>query len=73
MNDLGTLRYFGLEISLVPQGIALSQQKYIFDILDRADISDKKIVDAMLQLNVKLIPNDGESLVDHTCYIHLVG
>ena len=55
MKDLGPLRYFlGLEISQGPQGVLLSQQKYLSDILDRADLTDEKSVDTPLQQNVKL-------------------
>ena len=57
MKDLGPLRYFlGLEISQGPQGVPLSQQKYLSDILDRADLTDEKSVDTPLQQNVKSDP-----------------
>jgi hypothetical protein len=37
MSDLGPLRYFlGIEISCMPEGFFLSQEKYILDLLDHA-------------------------------------
>ncbi|XP_020258057.1 uncharacterized protein LOC109834445 [Asparagus officinalis] len=74
MKDLGPLRYFlSLEISQGPQGILLSQQKYLLDILDRAELTDDGTVDTPLQQNIKFRSTDGEPLSDPTQYRHFVG
>ena len=74
MKDLGSLRYFlGLEISQGPRGVLLSQQKYLSDILNQAELTDNTTVDTPLQQNVKLCSTDGEPLSDPTRYRHLVG
>jgi hypothetical protein len=46
MKDLGNLNYFlGLEISSSFDGFYLTQAKYIFDLLSRANLTDCKLVD----------------------------
>lgn len=45
-----------------PQGYILSQVKYASDLIARAGLSDHKIADTPLELNVKLRPTDWEPL-----------
>jgi hypothetical protein len=74
MSDLGPLRYFlGLEVSSTPNGIYLSQEKYIHDLLSRAALTDQRTVDTPMELGVHLRSTDGVSLNDPTRYRHLVG
>jgi len=74
MSDLGPLRYFlGLEVSSTPDGIYLSQEKYIQDLLSRAALTDHRTVDTPMELGVQLRATDGEPLADPTRYRHLVG
>jgi hypothetical protein len=74
MSDLGPLRYFlGIEISSMPKGLFLSQEMYIQDLLDRASLTDHRIVETPMELNVHLTPTDGEPLEDPICYHHIVG
>jgi hypothetical protein len=64
MSDLGPLKYFlGIEIS-TPNGFFLSQDKYIQDLLDRAYLTDHRIAETPMELNVHLTPTDGEPLED---------
>jgi hypothetical protein len=73
MYYLGPLRYFlGIEISSMPEGFFLSQEKYIHDLLDRASLTDHRIVETPIELNIHLMPTDDELLEDPTRYHHFV-
>jgi hypothetical protein len=74
MSDLSHLRYFlGIDISSTLEGLFLSQEKYIRDLLDRAFFTDHRTVETPMELNVHLTPTDGEHFEDHTRYHHIVG
>ena len=74
MKDLGTLSYFlVLELTSSSNGYYLSQAKYAFDLLSKANIIDNKTVSTPLEYNAKLTPLDGEPISDATCYHQLVG
>jgi hypothetical protein len=74
ISNLGPLRYFlGIEISSMPKGFFLSQEKYIQDLLDRASLTDHRTAEAPMELNVYLTPTDGVPLKDPTHYRHIVG
>jgi hypothetical protein len=74
MKDLGNLSYFlGLEISSSSDGFYFTQAKYISDLLSRANLTDRKILDTPTELNARLNLQDGEPLRDPTLYRHLVG
>jgi hypothetical protein len=74
MSDLGPLRYFlGIEISPTSEGLFLSQEKYIQDLLDRASLTDHRTVETLMELNVHLVATDGEPLKDPTRYHYIVG
>jgi hypothetical protein len=46
MSGIGPLKYFiGVEISSTPEGLFLSQEKYIQDLLDRASLTDHRSAD----------------------------
>jgi hypothetical protein len=73
MSDLGPLRCFlRIEISSTPTGFFLSQEKYIQDLLDRASLIDHRTAETPMELNVHLIPTNGELLEDPTRYRHIV-
>jgi len=74
MKDLGTLRYFlRIEVAYSQRGYLLSQSKYIANILENAHIFYTRIIDSLLELNVKYAPSDGVPLEDPTLYRTLVG
>ncbi|XP_026396363.1 uncharacterized protein LOC113290997 [Papaver somniferum] len=73
MKDLGLLRFFlGIEAGKSSSGYFISQVKYATDILQRAVLTDSKIVDTPLELNVKLNCYEGQALSNPTLYRHLV-
>jgi hypothetical protein len=73
MSDLGPLRYFlGIEISSTPEGIFLSQKKYIQDLLDQTSLTDHRIAETLMELNVHLTPTNGEPLEGPTHYHHII-
>ena len=74
MSDLGPLQYFlGVEVSSTFDGFFISQEKYIQDLLVRAALTDERIVETPMELNVHLRDTDGDPLPDPTRYRHLVG
>uniref|UniRef100_A0A2N9EPH4 Reverse transcriptase Ty1/copia-type domain-containing protein n=1 Tax=Fagus sylvatica TaxID=28930 RepID=A0A2N9EPH4_FAGSY len=69
MKDLGHLSYFlGLEITSSNDRFYLTQAKYTTDLLSQAELTDHKIVDTPIELNVRLTPSSGELLPDPTLY-----
>ena len=74
MKDLGPLNYFlALEVSSSVDGYYLTQEKYTFDMISRASITNSKIVDTPIEYNCRLNSRDGESLSDANLYKQLVG
>jgi hypothetical protein len=73
MSDLGPLRYFlRIGISSTPEGFFLSQEKYIYDLLNRASLTDHRTAETPMELNVHLTPTDGEPVEDPTRYRHII-
>jgi hypothetical protein len=73
-KDLGRLRYFlGIEVAQSKDGIAISQRKYVLDILEETGMLDCKPVDTPMDPNVKLLQNQGEPYPDPGRYRRLVG
>ncbi|CAL5363984.1 unnamed protein product [Camellia sinensis] len=74
MKDLGPLRYFlGIEVATSPKGYFLSQAKYANEVIHRAGLTDTKVSDTPIELNVKLNSTDGAPLDDLTLYREFVG
>lgn len=71
MKDLGFLRYF-VEVVTSTHGLLLTQQKYIYDIISCAGLTDIEEVAAPLEANAKLVIRDGSLLSDPTPYPQVV-
>ena len=73
-KDLGKLKYFlGIEVARSNFGVVISQRKYTLDISTNTGMLDCKPVDTSMDLNVKLVPGQGELLRDPGRYRQLVG
>ena len=69
-KDLGKLKYFlGIEVAQSNSGVVISQRKYTLDILTDTGMLDCKHVDTPMDLNVKLVPSQGELLRDPGRYL----
>lgn len=74
IKDLGSLHYFlGIQMSHVPGGMILNQQKYISDLLHQFDCSGVSSVVCPLDTNVKLLADCGDPLPSPDQYRSLVG
>ena len=55
MKDLGHLRYFlGIKVAYSPKGYLLLQTKYCNEVFQRAGLTDRKLVSAPIEHNLKL-------------------
>ena len=54
----------GIEIAQSNSGVAMSQRKYVLEILEEIGMLDCKPVHTPMDPNVKLIPRQGEPLRD---------
>ncbi|WJZ84247.1 hypothetical protein VitviT2T_003860 [Vitis vinifera] len=74
IKDLGTLKYFlGMEIARSKKGIAVSQRKYILDLLNETGMLGCKPAETPMDTTVKLEESDGSAPVDKGRYQRLVG
>ena len=73
-KDLGSLKYFlGIEVNKSKKGIYLSQRKYVLDMLSEAGMLGCRSNDSPMDVNLKLLPDQGELLEDVGRYRRLVG
>ncbi|XP_026452189.1 uncharacterized protein LOC113352596 [Papaver somniferum] len=82
LKDLGFLSYFlGIEVGKSNNGYLVSQVKYVMqfllvyasEIIQRTGITDTKVVDTPLEVNVRHSPTDGTLLSNPILYRQLVG
>jgi hypothetical protein len=73
VKDLGHLKYFlGIEVARSPQGIVLSQRKYVLDLLDETGMLGCRPIATPIDLNHKLCAESGDP-VNKESYQRLVG
>ena len=64
-KDLGKLKYFlGIEIAQSKSDVVMNQRKYALEILEEIGMLDCKLVDTPMDMNVNLVPGQGEPLRD---------
>lgn len=76
LKDLGELHYFlGIEVSKVQNGIVLTQEKYVTDLLKKVGMIDCKPANTPLSVSEKLSLHEGSALGpnDATQYRSIVG
>uniref|UniRef100_A0A803LKW1 Protein kinase domain-containing protein n=1 Tax=Chenopodium quinoa TaxID=63459 RepID=A0A803LKW1_CHEQI len=74
MKDLGDLRYFlGLEIDHTPQGIFVSQKKYVTDLLKEQGLLNAKPLKLPIDNHLKLSADKGTPLESPVPYQQLLG
>ncbi|XP_019196175.1 PREDICTED: uncharacterized protein LOC109190179 [Ipomoea nil] len=61
------------EVAQSSSGIVISQRKYAWDILEETGMLDCRPVDNLMDLNVKLLPGQGEPLLNRERYRRLIG
>ena len=73
IKDLGKLKYlFGIEVTRSKQGIFISQQKYVIDLLRETSMIASKLVATPIEENHKLSEALGEKKVDRKMYQRLL-
>ncbi|KAL8097588.1 hypothetical protein AgCh_030641 [Apium graveolens] len=69
IKDLGEAKYYlGLEVSRTEQVIALSQKKFILDMLQSVNLLDAKPLSIPLDQNLKLYADDRDGCMDSHKY-----
>ena len=75
MTDLGSLHFcLGVNMEQTEEGVILSQKQYIEKLLERYGLQDANPVSTPMDLNVKLVADDGYSKpVDRIRYQSMIG
>lgn len=73
IKNLGKLLYFlGLEILYTEEGVLISQQKFVIDLIKEFECSSYCTITAPLDPNMKPNSTEGQPLVDPTFYRKLI-
>lgn len=73
LKDLGQLNYFlGIEVSKSPDGIFLSQRKYILEIFEESRLSRVKSSKILMEMHIDL-RNDKSKPIDKSTTLHFRG
>eukprot|EP00253_Pinus_taeda_P036168 PITA_36168 len=74
MTDLGLLRYFlGIEVKQIENGIFISQEKYVANILERFNMQNNKIAPTPTIVGLKSSKEDCNSNVNSTLDKSMIG
>ena len=74
MKDLGMLTYsLGLEVEYLQDGIMLSERKYGDDLVAQAFLSDQKVAQKPMEINVRHKNDDGGPHAEPTLYLRIIG
>jgi len=74
MEDLGDLRYFlGLEMVRTVQGLFVTQNKYVMDLIQEFDLVHSRPVKLHVDTKVKLTANSSTIMPQPNKYRRLVG
>jgi hypothetical protein len=74
LKDLGRLHFFlGVEATWTTDGLHLSQQRYISDILSKTNMTLTKPISSPMSTSTTLSKLDGTSISDPTLYRSTVG
>ena len=74
MNDLGFLRYFlGIEVEQNENGIFISQEKYVEEVLKRFNMQNNKACVTPTVMGLKFCKEDNSKDFDPKLYKSIVG
>ncbi|GKG01619.1 hypothetical protein Tco_0306324, partial [Tanacetum coccineum] len=74
MSSIGELTFFlGLQVKQKDDGIFISQDKYVSDILKKFDFSSIKIASTLMETNKALIKDEKAKDVDVHLYKSMIG
>jgi hypothetical protein len=74
LKELSDLHYFlGVEVIPVQQGLFLSQNRYIHDLLSRLNMTGAKTVHTLMSVSAKLLLDDGSAGCDTIEYRRTIG
>ena len=74
MTDMGLLKYFlGIEVEKNENGIFISQEKYVNEVLERFNMQDGKATISPIVMGFKLNKDDSSKDFDPSLYKSIVG
>ncbi|XP_057787939.1 uncharacterized mitochondrial protein AtMg00810-like [Salvia miltiorrhiza] len=73
MTDIGLMTYYlGVEVKQLKNGIFITQEGYVKEILKKFKMEDCKAINTLVECGIKLSKNDGKEKVDPTLFKSLV-